>query len=484
MRKKINILLIFIVTISSCNKNLNIEPISIVSSTSMWKTSDDAKGAMYGMYSQLRSTMSDNYAWWGDYRSGLFTNAIGTQGGNQNIFNNTLTRQNKGTNWDALYRTINDCNLILKHTPTIPFNKEGEKEIVLANAHFVRALCYFYCARIWGNVPIVLSGYESDKQSDLYPTRSPIDSVYRQILSDINQSISLFSEDSYTSSKIGSMAAVNMLKADFNLWVYKTGDHNKGNLTQANEAVDQVLSNANFSLQEKYENVFRNDDNNEIIFALNFDQNEYTGGFPADYLVPQQFIQTKSLINNPIQIGSHQQWVCFTDDFENTIYEDSRDTRSKISLDTFVDPGNNTKFRWINKYLGEFESNTRLFTSDIKIYRYAEAILFKAEIENAMGNTTQAIEELNKIAKRAYKVDNYYPNSMSREDLDKKILNERLKEFAAEGKSWFDMIRFGVVFDSVKSLAGKEDKENILLWPVNEESINSNPNIKQTPGYN
>lgn len=479
-----HLLLFTIVLATACHKDLNVQQQSVISSTSMWKTQGDAEGAMNGMFSQLRSALSTNYIYWGDYRSGLFGDALGSQANLQNMFYNSLIRDDIGTSWQGLYTTINDCNLILKQTPSINFYDEDDKNYILANAYFVRALCYFYCARVWGDAPIVLSGFESDKQEDLYPHRSPVDSVYMQVNNDIETALSLFPADDFVSSKTGSKAATNMLKADFHLWMYRTVTHQQSDLTAAKEAVDYVLSDADFTLLNTYESIFSNDDNAEIIFALNFAQNEFTGGFPADFLVAVQFVATPSLINNPIQVGSHQQWVCFTPEFENKLREISTDTRAKINIDTCTDPGNGTHFRWINKYLGEWANGDRYFTSDIKIYRYAEAILFKAEIENESGNITEAINQLNKITKRAYGVDNYYASSLSKTQVDDAILNERLKEFAAEGKSWFDFIRFGVAFDKVETLEGKEGKENILLWPVNAESINSNPNITQTPGYN
>ncbi|MGO3807748.1 MAG: RagB/SusD family nutrient uptake outer membrane protein, partial [Sphingobacterium sp.] len=68
--------------------------------------------------------------------------------------------------------------------------------------------------------------------------------------------------------------------------------------------------------------------------------------------------------------------------------------------------------------------------------------------------------------------------------LDEAILLERKREFVAEGKLWWDLIRMGVVFEQVESLADQKDKPNILLWPVHDSSINTNPNITQTEGYN
>src|SRR5690606_34397595 len=121
------------------------------------------------------------------------------------------------------------------------------------------------------------------------------------------------------------------------------------------------------------------------------------------------------------------------------------------------------------------------FTSDIPIYRYAEAILFKAEIENEQGG--DPVAQLNKIARRAYGTPNYYSLPLSKVQINKIILTERMKEFAAEGKSWWDHIRLGLAFTDIPALVGRENETNILLWPVVSASINGNPNIKQTEGY-
>jgi len=466
----------------ACEDDLNFPPQSVVSSNSMWNSPGDATGAMYGMLSQFRSAVNDDYIHWGDYRSSFFGDALGSQGAFQDMYDNTLDNLDRGTNWEGLYRTINDGNLILKHVPDIEFTSQDDKDFILANAYFIRALSYYYIARVWGDAPILLSGFESDDQDDLYPSRSPVAEVLAQVALDIDLAIGAFPDDDAGSRKTGSKAAANMLKADYNLWMAKTQNGGNEALQEANAAVDYVLANADYELRDDYESVFRNEDNDEIIFSLNFELNEYEGGFPADWLVAVQYINDKSLVENPIPVGSHQQWSCFTPSFEAFLYEDTLDTRAKVSIDSYEEVGNKL-FRWINKYRGDWTDGTRFFTSDIKVYRFAEAIMFKAEIENELGNQPLALIELNKIAKRAYGQDDYYSGTYTKEELDAIILDERLKEFAAEGKSWWDMIRFDVVFDRVETLIGREGEENILLWPVHNNSINSNPNIIQTPGY-
>ena len=98
-------------------------------------------------------------------------------------------------------------------------------------------------------------------------------------------------------------------------------------------------------------------------------------------------------------------------------------------------------------------------------------------------NINEAINSLNRIAERAYGKTNFYPATLDKTELNKAILRERQKEFAAEGKLWWDYIRLGVVFQESPYLIGRENEQNILLWPISQTSINKNPNLIQTPGY-
>ncbi len=106
-----------------------------------------------------------------------------------------------------------------------------------------------------------------------------------------------------------------------------------------------------------------------------------------------------------------------------------------------------------------------------------------AEIKAASNKIPEAITSLNKVAARAYGITDYYSSTLSAEQVNDAILNERLKEFAAEGKLWWDYIRMGVAFQKNPYLKGRENEKNVLLWPVSATSINKNPNITQTEGY-
>ena len=192
----------------------------------------------------------------------------------------------------------------------------------------------------------------------------------------------------------------------------------------------------------------------------------------------------KDYRDNPVPIGNSANWHSLTDDYVFGYLDTTGiDTRTGVINQDFV--GITTEYRWVNKYLGDIVSDTRVARSDTRIYRFAEAILFRAEALNALGSTPEAIIELNKVAERAYGIADYYPNTLTQTEVDEAILRERLIEFGAEGKSWFDFIRFGKAFELIPTLVGRENdyQGNILLLPVNPATITKNPYITQTPGY-
>ncbi len=465
---------------SSCHDDLMVTQKSEITANSMWISENDATAAMYGMYNQFRLAFNQGYMYWGEYRTGLWGEGLASQSDRDNTYLNRISSSHAYSNWKDLYTTINDCNLILKYTPEIEFQNEDTRNQVLANALYVRAFCYYWIARIWGDAPLLLSGFESDKQEDLYPSRQPVADIFAQVETDLDEALSKMPE-SINERNLASKGSIRMLMTDYYLWMAKVRNGGDSALQKAKTALSGVISDPDYQLLNDYASVFENELNEEIIFAWSYVKDEYTGGYPADYLVPSQYTSAET-IENPVKVGSHQQWCFYTEDYKDFLSSDPRDSRTIVSFEAFYDAPKSQTFQWVNKFAGTWENGTRIFDSDIVVYRYADVLLFNAEIENALGNRSVAITELNKIAKRAYGVDNYYPTTLSAADVNNKILNERMKEFAAEGKTWWDFIRFSVVFTKVPGLVGRENEQNVLLWPVHSSSINSNPNIKQTPG--
>ena len=489
MKVKKIILLALLPVFMQCQDALNVQPRSLITAQSMWSDEGDARSGIAGLMNQFRSTFNGrDYLFWFELRSGFWQ--FGTSGGGatgdnwRDLFNNTLAASSSpGTNWSSIYQTINAANLAIKYIPDISFTAEQEKSRLLSQAYFVRAFSYFALVRIFGDVPVVLSGFESIDDENITPARQPVTEVFAQIKSDLSVGLGLTNPGDPLSRVLPSRAALNMLKADVYLWTAKRLNGGDTDLAEAESAVDQVLGNSNYQLLDDYENVFRQESNNEIIFAIHFDVIEDDSQYGNQFSFAIGHVPT-AYQNNPVIIGSHAQWFTFTDHYvDNYLNGGPPDQRTWVNNGEFV--GEGLLYRWINKYIGEWREGSRFHTSDTRIYRYAEALLFKAEILNARGMTPEAVPYLNQIAERAYGVPDYYSQALSSEALDDGILTERLIEFGAEGKSWFDIIRFGKAFERIPSLAGKEQEHdgNILLFPIAPETITRNPNIEQTPGF-
>ncbi|MGL5272495.1 MAG: RagB/SusD family nutrient uptake outer membrane protein, partial [Phocaeicola sp.] len=147
------------------------------------------------------------------------------------------------------------------------------------------------------------------------------------------------------------------------------------------------------------------------------------------------------------------------------------------------------------KFLGKRDANnSRWFSDDVPVYRYAEYFLLLAEIKNYLGEDPSA--EINEIRKRAYGVAPYgtatdypvYVNS-SFSDNEVAILNEREKEFILEGKRWGDLRRMvtatgtsgePLVFTYVQYVKLEPFK---IIWPIGLSIRSTDPTVEQNPGY-
>jgi hypothetical protein len=463
----------------SCS-DLDLAPISSLATGSMWNTTDDAKAGKYALYDRFRQAHTGTYQYYTEIRTDLYEWGKSFYERYRPHMENLLTPATEGSDWGNYYTLVNHCNLVLKYVSAMKFS-EGELNVqkqILAEAYFMRALTYFWMIRIWGDVPVITIPFESDVQEDLYPERDPVSEVWQLIKSDLNQAETLYPPTMKQPPYLANLGAIKMLKADVYLWLYKIENESDA-LAKAEEGINSVLANTSYGLEPVFRNVFRNESNKENIFTIYRDQYEtgpnwFSTTIWRDGDIPKQYH------NNPVPIGGDNSYV-FSNDIWNLLYEDPNDQRAKQTIDSFQIVNVKT-VQWNAKYSGEY-TDTRRWTQDIHVYRFAEALLFKAEIENAKNNPAIAVGYLNKVAERAYGTANYYSTSLSKSQVDEAILKERAKEFFLEGRYWWDLIRFDKVFDKVPNLAGRENELNVLLWPVAFNTINRNKNITQTPGY-
>jgi hypothetical protein len=105
--------------------------------------------------------------------------------------------------------------------------------------------------------------------------------------------------------------------------------------------------------------------------------------------------------------------------------------------------------------------------------------------------TSAAYDAVNRIRRRAYGKDLNSPSSvdlasgMSLQQFRDAVIQERAKEFFAEGKRYWDLKRTGKLIDVV-SQTGDPVSEQYMLWPLPREEIDANDSLSasdQNPGW-
>jgi hypothetical protein len=130
------------------------------------------------------------------------------------------------------------------------------------------------------------------------------------------------------------------------------------------------------------------------------------------------------------------------------------------------------------KYPMEFKDGNFNGKNDYIFFRYADALLMKAEAILRGGTPTggqTALSIVNSIRARSG------APALTAVTLND-ILAERGRELYLEAVRRPDLIRFGKYNDPVNERAAKSDASRVV-YPIPNQAVSSNPNLKQNFGY-
>lgn len=140
--------------------------------------------------------------------------------------------------------------------------------------------------------------------------------------------------------------------------------------------------------------------------------------------------------------------------------------------------------KWQNRRSDNSEVSDRQFSdTDIPLFRLAEAYLTRAEALFRLGNVSDALNDINVLRTRAH------ATPMTKLD-ERDIIDEWCREFYMEGRRRSDLVRFNLFTTSrylwdfkggIANGTGVDSKYNV--YPIPDNDIAGNPNMKQNPGY-
>jgi len=309
---------VFAVFTYSCVDDLDQTPVSSITDDSFWQNEEDARGALAGMHSKLRSIMDFEYFQWGDMRGEAYTYGFEVTHGSgyQYSFENRLNDENTGPQFDGLYNAIAEANAILEFVPGMEFNSEDEKSAMIGMAYGVRAYSYFMLARVWGDVPLVAEHISSfDDITALQIPRSPVADVYALIDSDIENGLSYMTSTAANDKYYMSRPALLAIKAEVSLTKATVlGVDIAVNAQAALDAISECFGTGETSLKPNYASIFdvNNERNQEVIWSMPFDIDE-TGSKPLAsrmYISYDKFMQIAQV--NGVDAASNKEETFIT----------------------------------------------------------------------------------------------------------------------------------------------------------------------------
>ncbi|MCF0176370.1 MAG: RagB/SusD family nutrient uptake outer membrane protein [Bacteroidales bacterium] len=455
--KKIHIIAIGILCVlPSC---LDVKIVDRVEKESgFYKTEDHAKSAIYATYTTLTDFAYHKTNWpliLSTYEDAMFSTGSAVPA---TVSNNTHN-PNSGpcvNFWPTLYNGINNANEIIERVPEIEFTDAKEKERIIAEAYFLRALFHYDLVRLYGavnGIPLVLKA--TTGVDDAYNPQVPKEDVYAQIIEDFRYAagenedgstrLPLKSESRYVVGRASNGAAHAFLAE-----VYLT----LGQWQNAADEAEYVISSSQYSLVENYQNLWdveqESEARKEHIFFVPFFRDKDAladnslGSNIAHLFNPNGVIPGgKSVSGNPYGKGASnhkvQKWFIkiFQDDTENLGFSDpkvnassdvsklvSKDYRIEVSFWRQYQTKNNTTLElgdiknvypatgsgqenlgYIRKYIDPNGINNRTNENDMPRLRLADMYLIKAEALNELGDYGGACRAIDVIRERARKAN-------------------------------------------------------------------------------
>ena len=447
----VTILFLNIIWFNSCEDFLNLSPISEMATTSFYKNDSEVEGGVMAIYDGMQKYVQVEWAMAEMRSDNTHTRAQRSEGEWQEFETMNVQTINATVSdyWIDNYNVIFRTNIVLAtlenvSNASLRLQFEGE-------AKFARALSHFNLVRAFGDVPIIdqVINYNDEE----YFARDPQNEVYSFIESDLLTAIDNLPGRSEMAEGRATKGAAQAILAKVYLTIKE--------YAKAAVLLEDLISSGDYDLLANFNDVFYQELNREIIFAVQFIPNDSKDSQKFSY----QF--TNSGLNYP------------TEDLMNIV--DSIDLRKPTLF--LYNPTAGAEGDWET---GKYQPATLAQNqgNDWIVIRYADVLLMHAEaiLADAASTTDiSALASFNKVRTRA----GLGTVATLTKDL---LLTERRIELCNENHRLYDLIRFGIAETVLEAFSqtpepGFEFRSSALLLPIPRREINIYHELKQNSGY-
>jgi hypothetical protein len=507
------LLLVMLIASSSCKKSyIDLLPEDSLSPETFFQTDDQLEQAVVAAYVPMRDLLVNDYhtSEMRSDNSHYIPNP--NNRGTATVYRENVSDWNNDANNDYVnavyyhcYTGISRANIVIGRIPLATKATEVGKARADGQAKFLRAWNYFKLVRLFGGVPLYLE--EVDKADEAFKNRATADEVYAQIIADAKDAINeLLPPSKFPQSGEATKGSATMLLADVYVTLKKYAEA---------EALLTNLAGMGYQLNASYADAFSttNKNSRESIFEVQYLQGTAVGTQPNAFVFQFMPKTTTTVLITGTAFPTNTNgsgWNIPSFDLLGT-YEtgDKRlDASIGIAEGTFdasfvmkitavksaadyIPVAGKAYTPFIKKYIHGPYVATSNSNDNWPIYRYSEALLLLAEVQNEQGKSPLAA--LNAVRLRAGLKE---VSEADQSRLRSIILHERRVELAFENKRFHDLQRSPEGLSIMKAYADKakttytnleanafDIQPYKFLFPVPLPERNLNPGMPQNPGY-
>lgn len=383
--------------------------------------------------------------------------------------------------YPAFYDVIQSCNIVINNTTVqVPDSEMENLMRIKAEASILRAISYFNLVRNFSatptsglhqelGVPLVLGDYDPNIQ----PARATVAEVYNQIISDLNFGIQYASDIPPSKAFLGKTAAKLFLSrvyltrradgdAQLALGLATDVVNNSPSVYSPISTVSAPATGAQYIDYFSASETTVSEDQPETVWEIDLNSINNPG------------------VNSSIAVYYHRTGARRSFLFRQTFFDSFpvSDIRRGLLTAQGVPNVDNPTGVWTNKWIRA--SSEGAFTRNNKVLRFSEAQLNRIEALYLTGQGGIALTELNAFAQS--RGGNTYTGS----DLLSDILEERRKEFYAEGYRFYDLKRYELPIIKLTNCnvnCNLPANDTKFVFPMSESALSFNSNLTQYPGY-
>ncbi len=443
-------------------------------------------------------------------------------------FTATATNENLASKWGTLYDGIQRANDVLRIMKKAKDISEADQKRIAAEAKFLRAHYHFEAKKMWNKVPYIdesisytAGNYRVGNDKDIWP----------DIENDLKYAVDSLppTSDRGVGRAIKYTAMALLAKA----YIFQK------KFAEAKPLLEAIISSGKYQLVN-YHNNFNPETKNssESVFSVQMSVNDGAAGLNGNYgdlsnfpgtgmfgsqpgaccgtFQPSQYLvnhfKTDAITGLPdldnfnVVNVKYDSALKSTDPF--TPYTGTLDSRLDWTVGRrgipYLDWGNHPGNDWIidQNYGGPYSPKKNVYyksqethltdaefwgnvttANNVNLIRYADVLLWAAEVEVEIGSLEKAKDYVNEVRRRAadpsgwvkkadgtpaanYKVGEYTNAWTDKSFALKAVRYERMLELAMEGHRFFDLVRWGIADTEINAYIQKEKQMRTYLNSV------------------